>query len=69
VARRIVAKQSVLVRKLQANGQPTPEAEGTLQTYRSSLHHLESHERKMRADAKAKKGETLKQKKAPGNPK
>jgi hypothetical protein len=69
VARRVVANQSVLVRKLRAKGHPTLEAEGTLQSYRSSLHHLESHERKMRADAKAKKGETLKKKKATGNPK
>ena len=64
-ARRIVADQRALLAKLQTTGQPMTEAEGTLQTYRSALHHLESHERKMRADAKAKKGETLKQKKAP----
>jgi hypothetical protein len=55
VARRIVAKQSALVTKLRANGKPTLEAEGTLQTYRSSLHHLESHARNMRADAKVKR--------------
>ena len=59
-ARRIVADQRALVSKLQATGQPASEAEGTLRTYRSALHHLESHERKMRADDKAKKGETLK---------
>jgi hypothetical protein len=59
-ARHIVADQHALLAKLQATGQPTCEAEGTLRTYGSALHHLESHERKMRADAKAKKGETLK---------
>ena len=59
-ARRIVADQRALVAKLQATGQPASEAEETLRTYRSALLHLESHERKLRADAKAKKGETLK---------
>jgi hypothetical protein len=64
-ARRIVANQRALLAKLQATGQPTSEAEGTLRTYRSALDHLESHERKMRAADEAKKGETLKKKKAP----
>ena len=64
-ARRIVTDQRAILKKLRATGQPTSEAEGTLLTYRSALHHLESHERKMRAEAKAKKGETLKKKKAP----
>jgi hypothetical protein len=59
-ARRIVADQRALLAKLQATGQPTSEAEETLRTYISALHHLESHQRKMRADDKAKKGETLK---------
>ena len=58
-ARRIVAEQLALLAKLQATGKPTSEAEGTLRTYTSALHHLESHERKLRADAKAKKGEQL----------
>jgi hypothetical protein len=62
-ARHIVADQRALLAKLQATGQPTSEAQGTLRTYRSALHHLESHERKMRAADETKKGETLKKKK------
>jgi hypothetical protein len=59
-ARRIVADQRALLAKLQATGQQTSDVEGTLRTYTSALHHLEFHERKMRAEAKAKKGETRK---------
>jgi non-homologous end joining protein Ku len=44
----------------------TLEAEGVLRTYASSL--MQAHERKMREEAKAKKGETLKKKKLPGDP-
>jgi len=64
-AKRIVADQRALLAILQAAGQPTPEAEGILRTYLSALQHLKAHERKMREEAKAKKGETLKKKKAP----
>jgi hypothetical protein len=58
-ARRIVAEQQALVANLSARGQPTLEAEGTLRTYLSALAHLEAHERKIREEAKAKKGESL----------
>jgi hypothetical protein len=64
-ARRTVADQRALLAKLQATGQPTSEAEGTLRTYISALQDLEAHARKMREEAEAKKGETLKKKKAP----
>jgi hypothetical protein len=67
VARRIVAEQSALVAKLQAEGQPTFEADGTLRTYISSLKHLEAHAHKMREETKAKKGETVKKKAPPGH--
>ena len=57
-ARRIVAEQMAVVATARANGEPTLEAEGTLRTYLSGLAHFEAHERKMREEAKAKKGES-----------
>jgi hypothetical protein len=60
VARRIIADQQALLEKLRVDGQPTREAEGALRTYASSLMHLLAHERKMREEAKAKKGKTKK---------
>lgn len=67
VARRIIDEQQALLEKLRSSGQPTREAEAVLRTYASSLKHLLAHERKMKEDAKAKKGETLKKKeKFPG---
>jgi len=49
-ARQIVADQRDLIAKLQLAGRPTVEAEKTLQTYESSLRHLEEHERKVREE-------------------
>ena len=65
VARRIIDEQQALLEKLRVSGRPTLEAEGTLRTYASSLMHLLAHERKMKEEAKAKKGEVRK-KKLPG---
>jgi hypothetical protein len=59
-ARRIVDIQHGLVERLRAMGKPTVEAEYTLNTYTSSLKHLEAYELKLREEAKAKKGETKK---------
>ena len=60
VARRIIAEQQALLEKLRRSGRPTAEAEAALYTYASSLMHLLTHERRMREDAEAKKGETKK---------
>jgi hypothetical protein len=60
VIRRIINEQQALLERLRITGQPTSEAEGVLRTYVSSLTHLLDHERRMREDAKAKKGETKK---------
>ena len=49
-ARQIVGGQRELIAKLRLDGQPTVEAEKTLQTYESSLRHLEEHERKLREE-------------------
>jgi hypothetical protein len=59
-ARRIVASQRDLIATLQALGRPTIDAERLLQSYLSALEHLEGHERKIRAEREAKKGETKK---------
>ena len=48
-ARKIVADQQALIARLAAAGEPTVEAEKTLQTYLSALRHLEDHARQMRA--------------------
>ena len=45
---------------------PTREAEGALRTYVSALMHLLAHEKKLKLEAQAKKGETKKLKK-PGD--
>ena len=66
VARRIIEEQQALLQKLRVDGQPTRDAEGALRTYASSLMHLLGHERKMREEAKAKRGET--KKKLPRDP-
>jgi len=58
--RRIVDQQQALLERLRITGQPTTEAEGALRTYVSSLTYLMDHERRMREDAQAKKGETKK---------
>jgi hypothetical protein len=59
-ARRIVARQSELIEKLTASGQPSLEAERTLLIYISALKHLEAHEAIVRADVGARKHETKK---------
>jgi len=59
-ARRIVADQHALIGRLKASGHPTLDAERALQTYLSSLRHLEDHEDKVRTEGKAKKRETKK---------
>lgn len=59
-ARRIIADQHKLIAQLKASGHPTGDAERTLQSCASSLKHLEDHERRIRAEDKAKKGETKK---------
>jgi hypothetical protein len=61
-ARRIIEEQQALLVKLRASGTSTHEAEGALRTYASSLMHLLSHDRKMREEAKAKRGESRKNK-------
>ncbi len=57
-ARQIVARQQELVAKLKALGQPTVEAELTLQTYMSALKLIEAHEAKVRAEIRPGKHET-----------
>lgn len=57
-ARQIVARQQELIAKLKALGQPTVEAELTLQTYVSALKLIEAHEDKVRAEVRAGKHET-----------
>jgi hypothetical protein len=57
-ARRIIDAQQTLLEKLRVAGAPTHEAEGALRTYASSLTHLLAHERKLKEEAEAKKGET-----------
>jgi hypothetical protein len=52
VARKIVADQQTLITNLKASGQSVVEAEKTLQSYLSSLRHLEDHARKLRAKGK-----------------
>jgi hypothetical protein len=54
-ARQIVCGQRDLIANLQMAGQPTIEAEKTLQTYESSLRHLEEHERKLRKEFRRKR--------------
>ena len=57
-ARRIIDAQQTLLEKLRVAGAPTHEAEGALRTYASSLMHLLAHERKLKEEAEARKGET-----------
>ena len=59
-ARRIVARQQALVDKLRADGQPTTDAEMSLEMYINALVHLEALRAKLRQEAEAKKGETRK---------
>lgn len=57
-ARQIVAQQQELVARLKALGQPAFDAELTLQTYISALKLIEVHEDKVRAEVRARKHET-----------
>jgi hypothetical protein len=57
-ARRIIDAQQTLLEKLRVAGAPTHEAEGALRIYASSLMHLLAHERKLKEEAEARKGET-----------
>jgi hypothetical protein len=61
-AQRLVTNQRDLIVSLQALRRPTIDAERLLQTYLSALEHLEGHERKIRLEREAKKGETKKRK-------
>jgi hypothetical protein len=54
-ARQIVADQRALIARLQFADQPTTEAKKSLQTYESSLLHLEEHERKLRDEFRRKR--------------
>ncbi len=54
VARRLVANQQDLIARLKALKQPTVYAEMQLQTYRSALRHLETHESKTKQGLKAR---------------
>ncbi len=57
-ARRIVVEQSDLIAKLKASDDPALDAERALQSYLSSLEHLEDYERKIKREGQAKKRET-----------
>lgn len=57
-ARQITAQQHDLIARLKALGQPTVDAELTLQTYVSALSLIEAHEDRMRAEVSARKHET-----------
>ena len=66
-AQHIIDAQQALLEKLRINGEPTHEAEGALRTYVSALMHLRAHEKRLKLEAKAKRGETKKLKKSPGH--
>lgn len=57
-ARRIVVEQSDLIARLKASDDPALDAERALQSYLSSLEHLEDYERKIKREGQAKKRET-----------
>ncbi len=61
-ARRAVDNQRGLIARLKVAGQPTLEAEQSLQTYLSMLRHLEVHEERLRKERRAQKTETKKPK-------
>ena len=47
---RVVANQRALIARLRDGGQPTENAEKSLQTYESSVRHLEKQESKLREE-------------------
>ena len=57
-ARLIIDAQQMLLEKLCVAGVPTHEDERVLRTYISSLKHLLAHQRKLKKECEAKKGET-----------
>lgn len=59
-ARRIVAGQRLLVETLKAAGEPSQEAEMSLELYVSALKVLEGHEHRLREERRAKRRETKK---------
>ena len=59
-ARRLVAGQRLLIETLKASGQPSYEAEVTLELYISALKVLEGHEHRLREERRAKRRETKK---------
>ena len=59
-ARYIIDAQQALLEKLRITGEPTHEAEGALRTYVSALMHLRAHEKRLKLEARAKRGETKK---------
>ena len=59
-ARRMIANLNDRIVTLKATGRPTLEAERALETYVSSLKHLEDHERRIKEQNKTKKHETKK---------
>ena len=59
-ARRIVAGQRLLIETLKASGQPSHEAEVSLELYVSALKVLEGHEHRLREERRAKRRETKK---------
>jgi hypothetical protein len=54
-ARDIVANQHTLIARLRFLGQPTDDAEKSLQSYESSIRHLEQHESKLREEFRRKR--------------
>jgi len=54
-ARKIVARQQALVDKLRTDGQPTAEAEASLEMYVNALAHLEALRAKLRQEAQPKR--------------
>jgi hypothetical protein len=59
-AKRIIAAQRVSIANLKTSGQPTAEAEKTLEMLESALIHLEEHAHKLREQHDARIGETKK---------
>jgi len=59
-ARRILTEQNMRIARLEMAGEPTLDAKAALQCYQSALTHLETHERKLREERRAKTRETRK---------
>ena len=61
----IIDAQQTVLEKLRINGERTYEAKAAVRTYASALMHLRAHEKRLKLEAKAKRGETKKIRKAP----